>query len=43
MSSSAKKLLEDETRDWYAQRSPFAARGFLLELTDAVQAVVEAR
>jgi toxin ParE1/3/4 len=35
-------LEAEETRDWYAQRSPFAARGFLLELTDALQAVVEA-
>jgi toxin ParE1/3/4 len=29
-------------RDWYAERSPLAARGFLLELADAVDAVLEA-
>ena len=29
-------------RDWYAARSPLAARGFLLELADAVEAVLEA-
>jgi plasmid stabilization system protein ParE len=28
-------------RDWYAARSPLAARGFLLELADAVAAVRE--
>ena len=36
--------LEDaaDARDWYAQRSPFAARGFLLALEDAIAAVMEA-
>ena len=29
-------------RDWYAERSPFAARGFLLALDAAVAAVMEA-
>lgn len=28
-------------RDWYAERSPLAARGFLLELAEAVNAVLE--
>lgn len=28
-------------RNWYADRSPLAARGFLLELADAVDAVLE--
>lgn len=28
-------------RDWYAERSPLAARGFLLALEDAVAAVTE--
>jgi plasmid stabilization system protein ParE len=27
-------------RDWYAERSPLAARGFLLELSDAVDAAI---
>jgi plasmid stabilization system protein ParE len=31
-----------EARDWYAARSPFAARGFLLELADAVNAALAA-
>lgn len=36
-------LLDVESaRDWYAERSPLAARGFLLELEDAVNAVLEA-
>lgn len=29
-------------RDWYAERSPQAARGFLLALEDALQAVMMA-
>ena len=29
-------------RDWYAERSPLAARGFLLELADAIDAVLAA-
>jgi plasmid stabilization system protein ParE len=29
-------------RDWYAERSPFAARGFLLALDSAIAAVMEA-
>ncbi|HEV8241813.1 MAG TPA: type II toxin-antitoxin system RelE/ParE family toxin [Thermoanaerobaculia bacterium] len=29
-------------RDWYAARSPLAARGFLLELEAAVSSVLEA-
>jgi len=29
-------------RDWYAERSPLAARGFLLELESAVNTVLEA-
>lgn len=32
----------ENARDWYAARSPLAARGFLLELENAVRAVVEA-
>ena len=32
----------EEARNWYAERSPFAARGFLLALDDAVQAVLRA-
>lgn len=38
------EALEDaeSARDWYAERSPLAARGFLLELTDALNAVLEA-
>lgn len=32
----------EEARDWYAERSPFAARGFLLALDDAVRAVLQA-
>jgi plasmid stabilization system protein ParE len=31
-----------EARDWYAERSPLAARGFLKALESAVQAVVDA-
>jgi plasmid stabilization system protein ParE len=31
-----------EARDWYAERSALAARGFLLELSDAIEAVAEA-
>ena len=30
----------DEARNWYAERSPFAARGFLLALDDAVRAIL---
>ncbi len=29
-------------RDWYAERSPLAARGFLLGLDDAVSAIAKA-
>ncbi len=29
-------------RNWYAERSPFAARGFLLAVDDAVNAVMQA-
>lgn len=29
-------------RDWYAERSPFPARGFLLALEAAVRSVLEA-
>ena len=32
----------EAARDWYAERSPLAARGFLLVLDDAVSAVLEA-
>jgi len=32
----------EEARNWYAERSPLAARGFLLELQAAVVAVAEA-
>ena len=32
----------EAARDWYAERSPFAARGFLLALEEAVNAVMEA-
>ena len=32
----------DVARDWYAERSPLAARGCLLALNDAVVAVVRA-
>jgi plasmid stabilization system protein ParE len=32
----------EEARDWYAARSPMAARGFLLALEEAVNAVAEA-
>ncbi len=32
----------EKARDWYAARSPFAARGFLLSLEDAIGAVLEA-
>jgi toxin ParE1/3/4 len=32
----------ESARNWYAARSPFAARGFLLALDAAVNAVVEA-
>lgn len=32
----------EEARNWYAARSPLAARGFLLALEEAVQAVTEA-
>lgn len=31
-----------ETRDWYARRSILAARGYLLALDQAVEAVLEA-
>jgi plasmid stabilization system protein ParE len=31
----------EEARDWYAARSPLAARGFLLELESAVRAIHE--
>ena len=30
----------EEARDWYASRSPFAARGFLLALDDPVRAIL---
>ena len=30
----------EEARNWYAERSPFAARGFLLALDDAVRAIM---
>ncbi|MCI0786478.1 MAG: type II toxin-antitoxin system RelE/ParE family toxin [Chloroflexi bacterium] len=30
----------EEARNWYAERSPFAARGFLLALDDAVRAIL---
>ncbi|MBI2994403.1 MAG: hypothetical protein HYY48_09565 [Gammaproteobacteria bacterium] len=29
-----------DARNWYAERSPFAARGFLLPLDDAMAAVL---
>lgn len=32
----------EAARDWYAERSPFAARGFLLALEDALESVAEA-
>jgi plasmid stabilization system protein ParE len=32
----------EAARDWYAERSPFAARGFLLALEAAVASVMEA-
>ena len=32
----------EAARNWYAERSPFAARGFLLALEQAVTAIVEA-
>ena len=32
----------EEARNWYAERSPLAARGFLLALQEAVIAAVEA-
>lgn len=32
----------ESARNWYAERSPFAARGFLLALEDAVRAVLDA-
>ena len=32
----------EDARNWYAQRSPFAARGFLLALDDAVRTVTTA-
>lgn len=32
----------EAARDWYAARSPLAARGFLLALDDAVHAVIAA-
>jgi toxin ParE1/3/4 len=32
----------ENARDWYATRSPFVARGFLLALEEAVAAVTEA-
>ena len=31
----------EAARDWYAERSPFAARGFLLAMDTAVAAVME--
>jgi hypothetical protein len=31
-----------EARNWYTERNPLAARGFLLELQAAVAAVTEA-
>ena len=30
----------EEARNWYAERSPFAARGFLLALDDTVRAIL---
>ena len=30
----------EEARNWYAERSPFAARGFLLALDDAVRTIL---
>jgi len=37
----AEALLDaEEARNFYAARSPFAARGFLLELADAVNAAL---
>ena len=30
-----------QARDWYAERSPLAARGFLLSLVDAIVTVTE--
>jgi plasmid stabilization system protein ParE len=32
----------ESARNWYTERSPFAARGFLLALDAAVDAVIEA-
>ena len=32
----------EAAREWYSERSPFAARGFLLALDQAVQSVNEA-
>ena len=32
----------EEARDWYAHRSPWAARGFLLALEEGVAAIMEA-
>lgn len=32
----------ERARDWYAARSPLAARGFLLEVANAVTTIVEA-
>ena len=36
------ELDAEEARNWYAMRSPFAARGFLLALDDAVNAILQA-
>jgi len=33
----------ESARDWYAVRSPFAARGFLLTLDEAVLAIARRR
>lgn len=32
----------EEARNWYAERSTFAAQGFLTALDEAVQAIIEA-
>ena len=32
----------EEARNWYAERSPLAARGFLLALDQGVEAILEA-
>ncbi|TAJ93345.1 MAG: type II toxin-antitoxin system RelE/ParE family toxin [Gammaproteobacteria bacterium] len=32
----------EDARDWYTERSPLAARGFLLALDEAIRAVLDA-